>query len=1092
MKSILTACQPRSDILQGTFNPEIFTASLSEVIDFYRGESQAIHAIYTDAKQFFTEGTYPTDGLKMVLAEVFARIDGDGTAPAIHRLETAFGGGKTHTLIACAHIGFKGNDLDPVVKNIIDKKILPKPGEVSVVGISGELLPVHKPKGTKLIPYTLWGEIAFQIGGEDLYRTVDHDANLYAAPGKNYFDTVFKGRKVLLMIDELAQYAARLAAVRPDGGDQLAAFLMALHGYARSSSGISILLTLAGAKDAFANQTAHLVDLLSKITGKEIEADDALGIGQQAVDSIASVVARDATSVVPVQAAEISRVLAKRLFISIDESTASETASSYTEMYRKNSSLLPAEAVREDFHTRMVAHYPFHPTLIDFLNNKLSAYENFQGTRGVLRVLTLAVRSIWNQKTEIPMIHSCHLNLRDARTVAEVIGRTSSNNLLQVLNADIGGADTDNIAGGKSNAELEDLQNPHPEGWRLHEYTWKTVYLNSLVDSGKGLESNLFGLTEQDALFEISFPTMTPPQVSEALKKISTSAFYLRFEQGRYYASLEPSINIALAKIRKGLTKPDLDNLLDVTARKVVSAEVSKFNIVTDVTMPEHIPDNKGKPTLALTALMAKDINVNEFITTAGQNRPRIEQNHVLLLVPDTVKIKGVRHEQEALFKSLDSPMEESRNKLRELARAVLAMRNLKKNPQNHGINPKKLDEDDFKQRFTERENALISMVTESYRNLWFPSANGQIVCKEIRTAGGEGGVSVLEQIRKTLIEDKELLTSDSTTQSDLASLRKLFFPAPSIDVVEVQKLKENFCRLRSWPILESPLVFDQIIRAGVNRDSWCLFKMGSEETTKPVEFYSRDTGELPLNIEIGKGYSLVTPEGAKKRGWGKPKGPDKQKIKEWIRQITSQNPIATVSDTLKNLTEKYGEVENSGFKEALVDLIQAIQLMAFKGKVDQIEKPNLLYGTKAAFYSPDPADVVVTPAKASEKGWIKDEIGEGGPIKSKGILLSGKDGAHTLLPLLRRIGSLYQKGAKSKIDSMDLTDMALENGGTLRISIENIPPDSLKDLGELFEVVSGLVKLGDRTEGYLDIQHPQDGCAFVEELNKQNQKPEK
>ena len=79
MKSIIETCKPRKDILRGTFNPEIFTASLSEVIRHYTGQGATIHSLYTDGVQFFKEATYPTDGLKMVLSEVFARLAGDAT-----------------------------------------------------------------------------------------------------------------------------------------------------------------------------------------------------------------------------------------------------------------------------------------------------------------------------------------------------------------------------------------------------------------------------------------------------------------------------------------------------------------------------------------------------------------------------------------------------------------------------------------------------------------------------------------------------------------------------------------------------------------------------------------------------------------------------------------------------------------------------------------------------------------------------------------------------------------------------------------------------------------------------------------------------
>jgi predicted AAA+ superfamily ATPase len=204
MRSIVEACQPRADILAGSFNLEIFTASLSQVMDCYRGQATPIHPLYTDAEQFFRQATYPTEGLCMALAEVFGRLAGDNSVPAIHRLETAFGGGKTHTLIALTHLGFRGHDLAAVTSDIVDGQLLPAPGDVTVVGIAGDEIPVHKPQGNVLTPYTLWGEIAYQVGGEVLYRQVEADVTSYAAPGRNYFETVLGHRKVLIMLDELA------------------------------------------------------------------------------------------------------------------------------------------------------------------------------------------------------------------------------------------------------------------------------------------------------------------------------------------------------------------------------------------------------------------------------------------------------------------------------------------------------------------------------------------------------------------------------------------------------------------------------------------------------------------------------------------------------------------------------------------------------------------------------------------------------------------------------------------------------------------------------------------------------------------------
>jgi uncharacterized protein DUF499 len=540
MLPIQDTCQPRPDVLQGSFNPEVFTASLSQVMDHYHGKPAATHALYTDAETFFRQATYPTEGLRMLLTDVFSRLAGDHSAPALHRLETAFGGGKTHALIALTHLGYRGRELASVTPGIIDPGLLHAPSEVTVVGIAGDELSVHKPQGADLTPYTIWGELAYQVGGEALYRQVETDATAPDAPDRRFFERVLEGRKVIIMLDELAQYAARLEAARPHGSEQLAAFLLALHGYARTHAGAAVVLTLAGQTDAFARQTGRLVEIISTVRGEDVSEDTALGMAQQAVQGIRSVVARDAVTVVPVQAAEISRVLALRLFDGIDPQVARDTANAYMDMYSKSAAALPDQARREDFRQTMEAHYPFHPTFIDFLTRKLASIETFQGTRGVLRVLSLAVRSLWSRQ-QVPMLHTCHLDLRDARTVNEILGRTGGGDLLPVLNADVGGADSARLTAGSSQAQLADRKNPHPAGFPLFEYTWKTVFLHSLVGRGEGLGSNLFGITELDALFEVAFPGMTPPQVQTALGEIDNSAYYLHFRQGRYYASLEHS-----------------------------------------------------------------------------------------------------------------------------------------------------------------------------------------------------------------------------------------------------------------------------------------------------------------------------------------------------------------------------------------------------------------------------------------------------------------------------------------------------------------------------------------------------------------------
>jgi hypothetical protein len=808
------------------------------------------------------------------------------------------------------------------------------------------------------------------------------------------------------------------------------------------------------------------------VRGEDVTEDTALGMAQQAVHGIRSVVARDAVTVVPVQAAEISRVLALRLFDRIDQQAARDTANAYMDMYSKSAAALPDHARREDFREAMISHYPFHPTFIDFLTQKLATIETFQGTRGVLRVLSLAVRSLWSRQ-QVPMLHTCHLDLRDARTVNEILGRTGGGDLLPVLNTDVGGADSARLAAGQSQAQLADQKNPHPAGFPLFEYTWKTVFLHSLVGRADALGSNLFGITERDALFEVAFPGMTPPQVQTALGEIENSAYYLRFRQGRYYASLEPSIPRALAGIRHDLREEAIWSLLDATARKVVDKRIPNYHVEHDVSAPEHVSDKANKPALALIALRTDEIDVEKFVTSVGPNRPRLQQNLVFLLVPETVHVKGEIWNEDRVMHA-----QEVRNRLEDLARDVLARRQLKERPENHGLTAAMLREQNFDTTSAEREQALITTVSQTYNRVWFPSAAGQLVDHEIKTAGGEGGASVIERIRETLSEEGELITGErATTQETLLSLNRLFFeanPTPTL-----AHLHEQFACHRRWPVLEEATLLESMLRAGVTQGHWCLFRMGDAERTQPEQCFSRESGALPLDVDLGApGWSLVTTQGARQRGWLGTTTVDAATVERWVASAIAEEEATYVSDVMRRVQEQHGEVPQPTLLEAMQHVVQAGRAMTFSGQPDQPERPTtLVHGTSALLHQVRPEDVVITPAAASTRGWVT--------VAANRFRLSGREGAAILLPLLRQIGGLYTRGARSTIASLDLVDLEIPSGGRLRLSLENVPPASMQRLGELFEVLATVIRTGPSSEGDLDIGDPDEQCLFIQSLRR-------
>ena len=102
--TIFEACTPRQDILDGTISESNFAARLGSLIS---GNGPAD---YVDPKRFFSN-THPTAGLKTLVSEVLRRLNGDSDATSIFRLDTSFGGGKTHGLIALVHAA-KSDKLD--------------------------------------------------------------------------------------------------------------------------------------------------------------------------------------------------------------------------------------------------------------------------------------------------------------------------------------------------------------------------------------------------------------------------------------------------------------------------------------------------------------------------------------------------------------------------------------------------------------------------------------------------------------------------------------------------------------------------------------------------------------------------------------------------------------------------------------------------------------------------------------------------------------------------------------------------------------------------------------------------------------------
>jgi predicted AAA+ superfamily ATPase len=425
IKTIFDTCTPRAEVLTGELKEHQFAASLTKVL---RGTADPI---YGDAATFFAN-TYATKGLKSLLHEALGRLSGKRRDSAsVIRLETNFGGGKSHNLIGLYHVC--DSEIDPnVVEGFVDMGSLPGRPIAKIAGIVGPDVGVadgvdHGDVRT----YTLWGELAHQIGfrtggaegGKAAYELVRKSDEGRTAPSTQPWEKLIGDDPALIMIDEIGQYLRVSAGVQVGKttlADQTVAFLMSLMKFAAESQATVLVYTLADSGDAFGRESDMVREALAESK---------------------SVSARSEHVLTPTAEDEISAVVSHRMFAEIDKKAAKEVARCYADYYGRMVEQevdLPQRSTRSAYTDDIVKDYPFHPELLTTLNRKTSNIPNFQRTRGVLRILAQTIRMLWEQKPkDCYLIAPFCMDLADDRTANDLTSRLDRPQYKQVIEADI-------------------------------------------------------------------------------------------------------------------------------------------------------------------------------------------------------------------------------------------------------------------------------------------------------------------------------------------------------------------------------------------------------------------------------------------------------------------------------------------------------------------------------------------------------------------------------------------------------------------------------------------------------------------------------
>ena len=594
---------PHADVASGRFDQAEFAADLHEVAKGTADEE------YQDPTAFFAR-TYLTEGLKDLLVGAAQQLSGDGNMPVIE-LQTNFGGGKTHSMIALYHLasGLDATEM-PGIGDVLAEAKLGLPEKVNRAVIVGHDVSVATPhpveKGIDL--HTLWGHIAYQLGGKDAYEIVRSDDENGTNPAAAFRTLFEQYGPAVILIDEWVAYARQLR----DGGE----------GDLLAGGDFDTQFTFAQTLTQAAAGVSNVVVLVS-IPSSDIEVGGERG--KTALVRLKNVVRRLATEWQPASPDESFEIVRRRLFdpISSDQAKVRDgVIRAFCEMYRNQPGEFPPGTSEAEYRRRMELSYPIHPELFDRLFIDWSTLDKFQRTRGVLRLMALAISQLWQRGDQSLLIMPGNLPMDSSPLVGELTSYLERG-WDPVIKSDVDGENALPLR--------IDKENKHFGRISATRRAARTVYMSSAPrpDGSRGvdLKSVVLGCVQ---------PGEPVPQFADALKRLSGQATHLYVDGSQYWYSLQPNVTrVAADRAASNYTDRDADD--EVKARVATQTNRGNFSAIQIFAEgPGDVPDDDGGVRLVILAPDATHsandenspaINLATEILSQRDGGPRLNRN---------------------------------------------------------------------------------------------------------------------------------------------------------------------------------------------------------------------------------------------------------------------------------------------------------------------------------------------------------------------------------------------------------------------------------------------------------------------------------
>jgi hypothetical protein len=579
---------PHKDIIDGRFDESIFAADLGNVM---AGNAPVE---YMDGAMFF-EKTYLTKGLKGLLESVLLRTSEKGSGQSVIQLQTPFGGGKTHSLLGLYHLFKEGEKLSHIdtvnkVKSLSRIDNIPNVKVAAFIGTHANALSDKTP----------WGEIADQLG---VYELMKKDDEARIAPGKaKILKMLEKAGTSLILMDELMEYVVksdRAEEVQNRVMGQTLAFLQELTEAVATTKTSVLVLTLPASTQVYDANAIHSLNKLQTVSGR--------------VESI----------VQPVEGVEIYEVIRKRLFDSLGATKDHAlVAQQYFSLYHELGESVPAEFKTTEYRSKIEKAYPFHPELIDTLYERWGSFSTFQRTRGVLRLLALALGDLYEKRLPAGLIQSSMIPLDNSSVKREFI-KHIGNEYDSVVAADIGEK-------GAKAPQIDREMGSEFAKQKIATSLATAVFLYSFSGSGRK------GLNIRELRITILREGVPKTIVGDAVKKLEEELWYFHSSNGMYSFKNQANLNRVIVDCEDQITDDEVISELETILKKQVGNDCETFFWPKD---PSDVPDTRKMKLVVMSPQMAHPSSMEEVFTdgiyTKAGSGYRVYKNGLVLLAID-------------------------------------------------------------------------------------------------------------------------------------------------------------------------------------------------------------------------------------------------------------------------------------------------------------------------------------------------------------------------------------------------------------------------------------------------------------------------